>query len=258
MAGRRVVADPLPALPFGVPEILAALAGAGRVLDVGCGSGRLTVALALAGASVTGLDSSRQRLDDASRRASEAGVRLKLLRADMEERLPFADASFDGVASRLALMIAVDPLATLRELGRVLEPGGRVAIVVWASLPENPWFDAPREAVRATLGEERASFASAFGKLGDAETAADVHTTAGFEDVEAGYLREHVRRRDAAEHWQRLASENGHFRRIEASLDEEQRGRLIAEVEARLEPHRVGEHFEMPRTLVLVTARRPA
>ena len=138
MAGRRVVADPLPALPFGVPEILAALAGAGRVLDVGCGSGRLTVALALAGASVTGLDSSRQRLDDASRRASEAGVRLELLRADMEERLPFADASFDGVASRLALMIAVDPLATLRELGRVLEPEGRVATVVWASLPENP------------------------------------------------------------------------------------------------------------------------
>lgn len=258
MAARRAVADPLPVLPFGAPEILAALSGAGRVLDVGCGSGRLTVALALAGANVTGIDTSRERLDEAGRRASEAGVRLALLQADMEERLPLADASFEGVASRLALMIPLDPVATLRELRRVLEPGGRLATMVWASLPENPWFDAPREAVRATLGEERASFASAFGKLGDAETAAHVHATAGFDDVEARNLREHVRRSDAAEHWQLLAAENGHFRRIEASLDDEQRGRLIADVEARLGPYRVRGHLELPRTLVLVTARRPA
>ena len=49
-------------------------------------------------------------------------------------------ASFDAVTSRLALMAADDPVATLRELRRVLEPGGRLVTVLWASPAENPWF----------------------------------------------------------------------------------------------------------------------
>jgi SAM-dependent methyltransferase len=207
---------------------------------------------------VTGIDTSIARLDQARRRAGETGTPVTLVEADMEERLPFADAAFDGAISRLALMIPRDPVATLRELRRVLAPGGRVATAIWASLSENPWFDAPREAVGATLGEDPASFASAFGKLGDTGSAARAHTEAGFEDVQARLLREHVRRADAAEHWRLLASENGHFRRIDAALDGEARGRVIAAVEARLAPYRVRKHVEIPRTLVLVTARRPA
>ncbi|HXV95205.1 MAG TPA: class I SAM-dependent methyltransferase, partial [Gaiellaceae bacterium] len=64
-------------LPFGAHELLAAVAGAGRVLDLGCGSGRLTLALARAGAAVTGLDTSRERLEQARRRAGEGGVELE-------------------------------------------------------------------------------------------------------------------------------------------------------------------------------------
>ena len=51
--------------PFGTGELLAAVAGARRVLDAACGSGRLTVALALAGAEVTGFDTSSARLEHA-------------------------------------------------------------------------------------------------------------------------------------------------------------------------------------------------
>jgi len=147
--------------PFGAAELSASVAGASRVLDVGCGSGRLTVALALAGAGVTGIDTSAARLEDARERALAAGVELALVEADMNEPLPFADGAFDAVTSRLSLMIADDPVATLRELARVLAPGGHVATAVWASLPENPWFAAPREAVAAVLGPERAGGRSA-------------------------------------------------------------------------------------------------
>ena len=175
----------------------------------------------------------------------------------MERPLPFADASFDGVTSRLSLMIPRDAVPTLRELGRVLEPGGRVATAVWAALPANPWFDAPREAVRAVLGDERASFARAFGRLGDVEEAARAHREAGFEGVEARLLREHVVRADAAEHWRLLAAENGHFRRVDSSLAEEERRAVVAEVEARLAPYLAGGRLELPRTLVLATGRRP-
>ncbi|MCZ7589303.1 MAG: methyltransferase domain-containing protein [Gaiella sp.] len=248
---------PVPSTPFGVPELVGAVAGARRVLDVGCGSGRLTVALARAGAEVTGMDTSAERLAEARRRAEEAGVPLTLVEADMGEPLPFADASFDAVTSRLSLMVPRDAVPTLRELRRVLAPGGRIATVVWAALPENPWFDAPREAVRAVLGDGHASFARAFGRLGDPADAERAHRESGLEEVAGQLLREHVPRADATEHWRLLATENAHFRRIDAALGEEERRAVVAELEARLLPYRTAGRLELPRTLVLVTASRP-
>jgi len=242
--------------PFGTAELLAAVAGARRVLDAGCGSGRLTVALAVAGAEVTGFDTSSARLDDARRRAGGAGVELQLVEADFNAPLPFAGASFDAATSRLALMAADDPVATLRELRRVLEPGGRLVTVLWASLTENPWFAAPREAIAAVLGDERALFARAFGRLGDPAEAAAVHVEAGLSGVEASLVRGRVVRADAAEHWERLARENGHFRRVAAVLSDAERDAVVAEVEARLARYREGGQLSVPRALVLVTARR--
>ncbi len=243
-------------LPFGAAEIVAAVAGAGRVLDAGCGSGRLTVALAEAGAAVTGVDTNAEQLEVAARRASAAGVALEVLEADFNGPLPFADASFDAVASRLSVMAAPDPVATLRELRRVLEPGGRVVTALWAAPPENPWFAAPREAIGIVLGAERAAFARAFGKLGDPEEAAEAHRAAGFVAVEAELLRGSRSAPDAASYWAELAKENGHFRRVEATLSGTERADLVAELDGRFAPYREGDHLLLPRTIVVVTARR--
>lgn len=243
-------------LPFGAPEVIEAVAGAARVVDAGCGSGRLTVALANRGAAVTGFDMSAAALADARARAEAAGVPLTLVEADLNGALPFADGAFDAATSRLALMVADDPAATLRELARTLVPGGRVATVLWGTVDLNPWFDAPREAVRAVLGDERARFAGAFGRLGSPGAAAEAHRVAGLVDVEARLLQEHVVRADAAEHWSLLAAENGHFRRVDATLDEERRASLVGELGRRLEGLRDGDRLLVPRTLVVVTARR--
>ncbi len=247
---------PVGQLPFGCAEIVAAVAGALRVIDAGCGSGRLTLALAQEGADASGIDTSSQRLEQARRRAERAGKALRLLEADFDKPLPFADASFDAVVSRLALMAADDPLATLKELRRVLEPGGRLVTVVWASPEENPWFRVPREAIAAVLGEERADFARAFGRLGDPVEAAAVHRAAGLCDVEA--IRIHGRRTasDAAAYWHDLAAENGHFRRIASASNDGERDALARELEARLDPYRNGDHLSLPRVLVAVSARR--
>ncbi len=251
LAAERAAALP----PFGTVEILAAVEGAERVLDAGCGSGRLTVALAAAGARVTGIDTNVGQLEQARGRAEEAGVELILLEADFNAPLPFADASFDAVTSRLSLMAAGNAVATLTELRRVLEPGGQVVTVLWAAPAENPWFAVPREAIGAVFGPERASFARAFGKLGDPEEAAAVHRAAGLDDVEAVRVRGSRETPDAASYWKELAAENGHFRRVAAGLGESEAEELAREIETRLAPYREGDHLVLPRTLVLITAR---
>jgi SAM-dependent methyltransferase len=245
-----------PAPPFGTAEIVGAVGGARRILDVGCGSGRPTVALAQTGGEVTGIDTNVQQLQMARRRAEEAGVSLKLLEADFNAELPFVDSSFDAVASRLALMAADDAVATLGELKRVLEPAGRVVTVLWATAAENPWFDIPREAIGAVLGPERASFARAFGKLGDPDEAAEAHREAGLRDVRAVRLHELRRAPDTATYWERLANENGHFRRVRATLSDADWAAFLPELENRLAPYGAGDNLALPRTLVLVTARR--
>jgi len=248
--------DAQEALPFGVAEILAAVAGAERVLDAGCGSGRLTVALAGTGAAVTGIDTTVGQLAQARRRADETGVELRLLEVDFNATLPFGDASFDAVTSRLALMAAEDPVATLTELRRVLEPGGRLVTVLWATPAENPWFAVPREAIGAVLGPERASFARAFGKLGDPGAAAAVHRAAGLSGVVAVRIEGQHTTPDAAPYWEQLATENGHFRRIAAGLSDVEAEMLAAEIASRLAPYREGDGLSLPRTLIVVTARR--
>ena len=240
--------------PPGFPEILGAVAGAPSVLDVGCGSGRLAVELARRGADVTGIDVSDARLDAARRRAAEARVDARFLHADMTEPLPFADAGFAAAVSRLALMIAPDPVAVLREAGRVVEPGAPVVTAVWARVEENPWFGEARAAVAAVLGDERAAFARVFGRLGDLDELVDAHRRAGL-DAGGVVLRDELAPQSAAEHWHDLTATIGHFTRLAETLSPAEESAVIGELGRRL-----GEGgpdgLRIDRALVVVTARQ--
>jgi ubiquinone/menaquinone biosynthesis C-methylase UbiE len=111
-------------------ELLVAegrLAG-GRVLEVGCGTGRLAVALAERGSRVWAVDSSEEMLREA--RTVAAGTRVGLRRAEAEN-LPFKDGWFDAAVMRLVVHLVDRPRA-LAELARVLVAGGRVAIATFA------------------------------------------------------------------------------------------------------------------------------
>src|SRR6476469_1844896 len=98
--------------------------------------------------------------------------------------------------------------------------------LLWAAPAENPWFTAPREAIGAVLGPERAAFARAFGKLGDPDDATAAHEAAGFVEVEAVLLHGSRAAPDAAAYWTELSGEIGHFRRVEAVLSDEERAAL--------------------------------
>ncbi len=104
-----------------------------RVLDVATGTGAVALELLARGCSVVGIDQSPEML--AVARGRLPGVELVEGRA---EALPFADASFDALTFTYLLRYVEDPVATLRELARVVRAGGTIASLEFA-LPRGLW-----------------------------------------------------------------------------------------------------------------------
>jgi SAM-dependent methyltransferase len=115
-------------------DVLGVKAG-DRVLDVGCGVGRLMLRQARRGCRVTGLDLMRRDLLRARRLLATVSDRVELIEGDAG-RLPFAAGSFDFVTCTETLEHVVDYRLALREVARVLRPGGRAAVSVPDPLPE--------------------------------------------------------------------------------------------------------------------------
>ncbi len=94
-----------------------------RALDLGCGTGRHTLALSEAGASVCGLDESPEMMDRA--RARLAGRPVEWARHRLPDPLPFADSTFDLVVLGLVAEHVEDLAGVLFEAARVARPGAR-------------------------------------------------------------------------------------------------------------------------------------
>ncbi len=99
-----------------------------RVLDVATGTGLVARALARRGAAVVGLDQSEPMLDAARARTRESTGSIELVRGEAE-RLPFGDGEFDALTFTYLLRYVDDPAATVRELARVVRPGGRIGSI---------------------------------------------------------------------------------------------------------------------------------
>ena len=125
-----------------------------RVLDLGCGSGGTTLALAervTPVGSVTAIDVSAPMLERARQRSGAAGlVNVDFLLGDASV-YPFAANSFDAMVSRLGAMFFDDPQHTFRRLAPSLDPGGRIALGVWRGPRENLWAMGPVAAAREFL-----------------------------------------------------------------------------------------------------------
>src|SRR5436305_8409129 len=110
-----------------------------RVLDVATGTGMVATALVRRfGCAVVGLDQSPEMLAGAQEKLDsdpELAARIELVRGEAES-LPFSDGEFDHLTFTYLLRYVEDPGATLRELARVVKPGGRVASLEFM-LPPN-------------------------------------------------------------------------------------------------------------------------
>lgn len=152
-----------------------------RVLDVACGTGALTEAVAERvgpRGAVAGLDANPEMLAVARRK--HGAIEWHDGRA---ESLPFADASFDAVVSQFGMMFFDDRAAALREMRRVLRPGGRMAVAVCDALARSPGYAALAALLERLFGTRVADAFRAPFVLGDVPTLRAICADAGLADA---------------------------------------------------------------------------
>jgi SAM-dependent methyltransferase len=122
-----------------LPLVDRHLEGVTRMLDVGCGEGQVARRAAAAGIDVVGLDPTAAQIEEAQRRGGGVGY----VRAGAEA-LPVADGSFDAIVMCLVIE-HIDPIEpVIREMARVLSPGGRCLLLLNHPLLQAPgsgWID---------------------------------------------------------------------------------------------------------------------
>jgi ubiquinone/menaquinone biosynthesis C-methylase UbiE len=152
-----------------------------RVLDVGCGTGVLARAAADRVAveeQITGFDHSDGMLAVARR------IRPRIdWRQGDASALPFADRSFDVVMSQFALMYFPDRTTALREMARVLRPGGRLAIAVWGPFERATSYVILTEIARRRCGPAAADVLTSPFVLGDEARLVELFRSAGIDRI---------------------------------------------------------------------------
>jgi SAM-dependent methyltransferase len=173
--------------PLTAPLIEAAGAGAGALLDVGCGAGFTTLALARAlgpQARTVGADISEPLLNAARDRAEAAGVSIDFVFGDAQT-FEFERASFDLIVSRLGVMFFADPVAAFANLRGAATDSARLRFICWRDPAENPFMTLTARATKGLL-DLPARVPNTPGPYGlaDAERTRRILTEAGWSGVE--------------------------------------------------------------------------
>lgn len=168
----------------------AAISGTDRVLDVGCGNGRITrlAARQAPDGHATGVDLSGPMLERARASAAGEGVANVTFEQGDAQAYPFPEGGFDVAISRGGIMYFADPVAAFANIGRALRPGGRLAF----ACPKEITPDADFARALAPLWALMSRHAPATGdvdqapgpiSLSDPHRIEEVLTDAGFTDV---------------------------------------------------------------------------
>jgi SAM-dependent methyltransferase len=224
-----------------------------RVLDVACGTGALTLAVArIAGpsGSVVGLDPNPDMLAVARRKPGQ----IEWLEAKAED-LPLPDNSFDAVVSQFGIMFFDDKPRALREMLRVLKPGGRLAVAVCDAVENSPGYNAFALLLDRLFGANVGDAFRAPFSLGDAGRLHDICREAGIEDAE-------VVRRNGKVRFNSIdglvSTEHACVWTLGGVLTDEQFERLLRESETTLKPF-VTEggtvEFDMPSLIIRAPSR---
>lgn len=246
------------ALLAGVQADLLALAApqpGEQVLDVACGTGVFTLSLATAvglSGSALGVDLSAAMVASAETRAQAAGIsQARFARMDAEA-LSLPASSFDLVVCALGLMYVPNTDAALREMCRVLRPGGRAVLAVWGERARCGWASV----FGIVDAEVQSEVCPLFFRLGQGEALARSCSEAGL-TVTLSHRKDDFLWHTDADAACEAAFAGGPVALAWSRFDEITRVRVRASYIAAIAPWQQGETYNLPAEFVLVVAHRP-
>lgn len=231
----------------------AAVRKGDRVLDVACGTGALTLAAAETvgpAGSVVGLDANPEMLAVARRKP----VRIEWLEG-RAEALPLPDGSFDAVVSQFGFMFFEDKPQALREMVRVLRPGGRLAVAVCDAVENSPGYGAFALLLDRLFGKAVGDAFRAPFSLGDAGRLHEICREAGIETAD-------VVRRDGKVRFGSIdalvSTERACVWTLGGVLTDQQFDRLLEESKTTLRPFTSdGGFVEFDMPSLIIRAQKP-
>lgn len=228
-----------------------------RVVDVGCGCGSLTLAVARSigdSGLVIGIDVSSLMLARAKERAA-AFQNISLVHADASSYQ--FERSADAVVSRFGVMFFHDPNVAFANLRTALRPGGRLAFACWCTQEENPWLCIPRDAALQHVPpplpagpEEPGPFS-----LADRIRVERILRAAGFAEIKVDAFEAPVlMSADGVDAAVDFATATGVVARVLADADDGANARVRRAVREALTPHLRGQTVSLLGAAWLVSA----
>jgi SAM-dependent methyltransferase len=240
------------------------LAGGEHVLEIGCGTGALTLPLAAAVGEhgrVVAVDIAEPMLAAARGRVEERGLRNVTLLLGDAQVFVFPPPAFDVATSRMGVMFFADPAAAFRNIRGALKPGGRLVFACWGPLAENRHWLISYDVALRHLGPPapRPTHEPSPLAFDDPDYIRGVLAAAGFAEVAVERARPMIICENAEDEARQAVAMGPTARLIEEKQPDETTHQKIArDIEAAYAAEAGSGPLRLPGTIFLVTARRPA
>jgi SAM-dependent methyltransferase len=211
------------------------------ILELAAGpgdTGFLAAELIRPGGTLITSDLAPEMLSAAQRRAERLGLDdVRFRQIDAEQPIDIEAASLDGVLCRWGLMLMHDPESALREIRRILRPGGRLALAAWADPEDNPFIAMPARILveRGLLEPPDPSEPGPFSWAAEGEIAEHLQA-AGFVEFDVDHVAFTEPQSSVEDWWATETRISTRLAQVAAALDATTRSDVLEELSQRAEP----------------------